>query len=151
MYVDESGIDNHEVYPYAWGPKGPRIHGEKYGHKTARLSFIAALNDRKIKAPFTFEGYCTRDVFETYVERVLVPELMPGQTVVIDNASFHKGPKVQRLIEKAGCELLYLPPYSPDFNPIENWWSPIKPTYDSLWNGATKTFIKPLGGYSKKS
>jgi transposase len=72
------------------------------------------------------EGATNREVFETYVERVLTPTLRRGQVVVMDNLSAHKGERVRELIEKRGCKLLYLPPYSPDFNPIEEAFSKIK-------------------------
>ncbi|MBX9742546.1 MAG: transposase [Chthoniobacterales bacterium] len=73
-----------------------------------------------------FEGSCNRSLFETYVEKVLVPVLQPGQTVIMDNATFHKGHRVAEIIKKAACELIFLPPYSPDFNPIEHYWFRIK-------------------------
>jgi transposase len=82
-----------------------------------------------------------RDAFEVYVEKVLIPELSPGAIVVMDNLSSHKGPKVRQMIEAAGASLLYLPPYSPDFNPIENAFAKLKAllrkaaerTVDGLW------------------
>ena len=77
-------------------------------------------------APFVLSGPINRDAFEAYVERVLLPELRPGDIVVMDNLSSHKGPKVRALIEAAGAELLFLPPYSPDFNPIENAFAKLK-------------------------
>jgi len=73
-----------------------------------------------------FEGTCDRLVFEAYIEHVLIPELNPEQTIVMDNASFHKGGKINQLIESAGCKILYLPPYSPEFNPIEHYWASVK-------------------------
>jgi transposase len=72
------------------------------------------------------EGSINREVFEAYVERVLVPTLCAGQIVVMDNLSAHKGKRVKEIIEERGCELLYLPPYSPDFNPIEEAFSKVK-------------------------
>jgi transposase len=72
------------------------------------------------------EGPTTREVFETYLEKVLALELLPGQIVVMDNLSSHKGPRVRELIEGRGCELLYLPPYSPDLNPIEEAFAKMK-------------------------
>lgn len=72
------------------------------------------------------EGATNREVFETYVQRVLAPTLRPGQVVVMDNLSAHKGDRVKELIEERGCQLLYLPPYSPDFNPIEEAFAKIK-------------------------
>jgi transposase len=77
-------------------------------------------------APFVLSGPINREALEAYVERVLVPELRPGDVVVMDNLSSHKGPKVRALIEAAGAQLLFLPPYSPDFNPIENAFAKLK-------------------------
>ena len=90
------------------------------------MSIISALNKKELKAPFVFEGTCNRAVFETYVEKVLVHELIPGQIVIMDNAAFHKGGTIKQLIEKAECKLMYLPPYSQDLNPIEKYWAKIK-------------------------
>ena len=72
------------------------------------------------------EGPTTREVFETYLEWVLAPALRPGQTVVVDNLSSHKGGRVKEIVEGRGCELVYLPPYSPDLNPIEQAFSKVK-------------------------
>lgn len=77
-------------------------------------------------APFLFEGYSNKVVYETYIEHVLAPALRPGMVVVIDNASFHKSAKIEKLIEDVGCKILFLPPYSPDLNPIEHHWAAIK-------------------------
>lgn len=87
---------------------------------------IAALNDKELIAPLTFGGHCNTIVFEAWLEQSLIPVLKEGQTVILDNATFHKSNRIKQLIEKAGCELLYLPPYSPDFNKIEHEWFPIK-------------------------
>ncbi len=80
---------------------------------------IAALCNQNLIAPFTVEGACNRTVFEMWLETCLLPALEPGQVVVMDNATFHKGGRIEQLIQNAGCKLLYLPPYSPDFNKIE--------------------------------
>ena len=93
-------------------------------------------------APFVLSGSINRDAFEAYVERVLVPELRPGDIVVMDNLSSHKGPTVRAMIEAAGARLRFLPPYSPDFNPIENAFAKLKAllrkaaerTVSGLWN-----------------
>jgi transposase len=126
VYLDESGIDDNETNPYAWGKKGMRIYGVKNAKRTKRLSIIAALNENHLQAPFVFEGTCNRQVFETYLEKVLVPTLKKGQTVVMDNASFHKGGYIHKIITDAQCDLLYLPSYSPDLNPIEHHWTSVK-------------------------
>jgi transposase len=124
--LDEFGIDNNEEYAYGWGPKGQRVYGLKLGRASKRVSMIGALNRRKIVAPFVFEGYCNTELFYAYLRKFLRKTLKAGQTVIMDNASFHKSPKVLRLIKQAKCNLLYLPPYSPDFNPIEKKWFPLK-------------------------
>jgi len=93
-------------------------------------------------APMVLDGPINRLAFQAYVEQVLVPELSPGDIVVMDNLSSHKGPAVCQAIAAAGARLLYLPPYSPDFNPIENAFAKLKallrkaaePTVDRLWD-----------------
>ncbi len=122
-------------------PKGQRLRmSVPHGHwKTT--TFIAGLRRDGIVAPFVLDGPVNRDAFEAYVAKVLVPELRAGDTVVMDNLSSHKGPRVSKLIEAAGASLLYLPPYSPDFNPIENAFAKLKAllrkaaerTVEGLW------------------
>ena len=73
-----------------------------------------------------FEGYTNKDLFELYLEQILIPNLKSGEYVIVDNASFHKGGRIKTLVENAGCTLIYLPAYSPDLNPIEHFWHPIK-------------------------
>ena len=93
-------------------------------------------------APMVLDGPINRIAFQAYVEQVLVPEFRPGDIVVMDNLSSHKGPDVRLAIEAAGAQLLYLPPYSPDFNPIENAFAKLKallrkaaePTVGGLWD-----------------
>lgn len=82
--------------------------------------------NREPIAPLTFHGTCNTEFFNKWIEEFLITELKPGQTVIMDNVSFHKSPKTKELIEKAGCKLLYLPPYSPDLNPIEKFWANLK-------------------------
>lgn len=73
-----------------------------------------------------FEGNCDRSIFETYLEHVLLKNIPAGSTIIFDNASYHKGGRIAEIIKAAGCYLLYLPPYSPDFNPIEHLWASFK-------------------------
>lgn len=136
--MDESGIDDNEAPSYAWGLQGQRVYGVKRGNRAKRLSIISSLNENQLQAPFVFEGYCNREVIHLYLEQVLIPTLKPGQTVIMDNASFHKSKKVKESIEKAHCKLLYLPAYSPDFNPIEHFWFALKNSMRKLLqqNGA---------------
>ena len=77
-------------------------------------------------APLTFEGSCNRWVFEKWLQEKFLPELKPGQTIILDNATFHKGEKIREIVESADCEIEYLPPYSPDLNKIEAYWLTIK-------------------------
>jgi len=96
--------------------RGERFHAPTSRRK-GRVNTIAnALCNQKLSAPFTIEGACNRTVFEMWLETSLVPTLVTGQVVVMENATFHKGGRIQELIQSAGCRLLYLPPYSPDFN-----------------------------------
>jgi transposase len=126
VYVDEAGMDNREDYSYGWNEKGQRFHALKSGRRQGRVNMIAALCNRKLMAPFTVEGSCNRTVVEIWLETCLIPLLSPGQVVVMDNATFHKGGNIEQLIQEAGCQLLYLPAYSPDFNKIEQCWSWLK-------------------------
>ena len=128
VYVDETGLDVNDPYAYGWGLKGQRVHAFKTGGKKERVSIIAALNQSTLLAPCYFTGSTGADTFNAWLEQALLPVLMPGQTVIMDNARFHKAPKTRELIESKGCSLLYLPPYSPDFNPIEHRWFPRKYT-----------------------
>jgi transposase len=147
VFVDESGIDSYFHREYGWSKKGQLIFGEIAGKRFARESFIAAKNKSHILAPLCFEGTCNTKLFDLWVKQFLVPHLLPGQVVILDNATFHKSAKSRKLIEKAGCRLLFLPPYSPDLNPIEKFWawfkSKIKQTvhqFSSLSEAIDMTF-----------
>jgi transposase len=113
-------------------PRGERLVDKTpHGHwKTTTL--IAALGVGGVVCSAVVDGAVNRDVFEAFVERVLIPELRPGDVVVMDNLSSHKGVRVRELIESAGAELVFLPPYSPDLNPIEMVFSKIKQLLRSL-------------------
>jgi transposase len=106
--------------------RGTRLRvGIPHGHwKTT--TFVGALTTRGFIAPWVLDGPINRDAFETYVAKVLAPELAPGDIVIMDNLSSHKGSKVREMIEAVGAELRYLPPYSPDFNPIEMAFAKLK-------------------------
>jgi transposase len=119
-------MNDNDFYPYAYSKIGTRHYESQPGHYTKRISMIGGLCDKQFQAPFMFEGHCNTAIFEAYIEEVLVPALKPGMSVVIDNASFHKSAKIKKLIDDAECNLIFLPPYSPDLNPIEHWWHKIK-------------------------
>lgn len=126
VYSDETGIDDNEVVLTGWALRGERCHAQKKAERKTRYNITAALNLNLLFAPFLFEGYSNAAVYETYIERVLVPALKPGMVLIIDNASFHKSKKIKALIEAANCRIIFLPPYSPDFNPIEHHWTAVK-------------------------
>ena len=87
---------------------------------------IAGLNNGKIIAPFCYKGTCDTNLFTIWVSNFLVPVLLPGQIVIMDNATFHKSELTKSLIEQANCKLVFLPAYSPDLNPIEKFWANLK-------------------------
>lgn len=126
VYVDESGIDSRIYREWSRSKRGVKVKSDITGKRSARTTLIAGQVGKKIISPLRFEGYTDTRVFETYLQQCLIPELKKGQTVIIDNASFHKSLKARELIEKAGCSLKFLPAYSPDLNPIENSWAVIK-------------------------
>ena len=102
-----------------WSPRGCRCLGKvPHGHWQTS-TFIAALRLDRIDAPFLIEGSANMDVFKAYVDRVLCPEIGPGDVVILDNLCIHKTPTVEKLILARGATLRFLPPYSPDLNPIE--------------------------------
>ena len=126
VYSDETGIDDNEIKMFGWSKRNIRCRDSKKGERKMRINITAALHKGKLFAPFLFIGYSTKVTFETYIEQVLAPCLIAGMVLIIDNASFHKSKKITDLILAAGCRILYLPPYSPEFNPIEHYWSAIK-------------------------
>lgn len=126
IYIDESGIEQFLYRPYAWSPRGLAIQGPISGKRYARENFIAAKSGNKIFAPFCYKGTCDTSLFNAWVQKILVPELRPGQFVILDNATFHKSSQTKELIKSAGCKLVFLPPYSPDLNPIEKFWANFK-------------------------
>ncbi len=125
-YLDESGVDASLHRPYGRAPRGTKVMGEVSGTRAHRMSLIAALNGSHLLAPMRFEGYCDTQVFNAWLEQVFLPELKPGQTVIMDNASFHKSLRTSDLITRKGCMLKFLPTYSPDLNPIEHHWAILK-------------------------
>jgi hypothetical protein len=119
FYLDECGVDHRLYREQGRSPRGERIYEAVAGKRRERSSIISASQQGKLVAPLVFQGSCNTEVVDAYFEQVLLPELPPGSVIVLDNARFHQSPTTQRLVEAAGCQLLFLPAYSPDLNPIE--------------------------------
>jgi transposase len=126
VFIDETWATTNMARSHGRAPRGERLRaGIPHGHwKTT--TFIAALRATGMVAPMVLDGPINGRAFQAYVDQVLVPELRPGDIVVMDNLGSHKGAGVRQAIEAAGAKLLYLPPYSPDFNPIENAFAKLK-------------------------
>lgn len=142
VFIDETGLSTKMARLRGRAPRGERCRaGVPHGHwKTT--TFTGALRLTGMTAPFVYDGAMNGNVFLAYVEQVLVPSLSEGDIVVMDNLPAHKAAGVSEAIEAAGANLLYLPPYSPDFNPIENAFAKLKAllrakaerTIDALWD-----------------
>lgn len=126
MFLDESGVTTEMTRRYGWGPRSERVSEAVPAGHWRTLTVLAALTTSGVLASMTIESPSDGDVFLAFVEPVLAPRLEAGHVVVLDNLAAHKVPGIRQLIENRGAQLLYLPPYSPDFNPIEQAWSKLK-------------------------
>jgi transposase len=126
VFVDESGVTTEMTRRYGWAPPPERVSEAVPAGHWRTLTVLAALTLEGMLASMSIESPTDGDVFVAFVEQVLGPRLQPGHIVILDNLGAHKVEGVRRLIESRGAQLLYLPPYSPDFNPIEQAWSKLK-------------------------
>lgn len=141
MYLDETGFAPECPRLHGRAPRGQRVRGTQSGQQRPRTSLIGAYRSRKLIAPMLFEGTCNTQVFNQWLQHMLLPELVTGSVIVLDNATFHKSSSTRRLIEQAGCEVLYLAPYSPDLNPIEKLWANLKRRWRKV-GGSLEELIK---------
>lgn len=142
VFIDETWASTNMARTRGRAPRGERLRAAiPHGHwKTT--TFVAGLRNTGMVAPMVLDGPINGLSFQAYIDQVLVPGLRPGDIVVMDNLGSHKRPSVRAAIEAVGASLLYLPPYSPDFNPIENAFAKLKAllrkaaerTVDGLWN-----------------
>lgn len=126
VYLDESGIEEGIKSDRGWGKKGKRIYEERSGKYYNRINILSAICNNKPIAPLVFKGTCNTLLFNEWVKHILIKDLKKGQVVIMDNATFHKSRKTIDLIESGGCKVIFLPPYSPDLNPIEKFWANMK-------------------------
>ncbi len=126
VFADEMGTNTSLSPVYAWAPKGRRAYWAVPRNRGPNTTVLSSMSVEGMGPSLTVEGSTTSVVFEAYVEQVLAPTLKEGRVVVMDNLSAHKGERIKALIEERGCQLVYLPSYSPDLNPIEEAFSKIK-------------------------
>jgi transposase len=142
VFLDETGADTKMVRRYGWGPKSSRVISHvPHGHwKTT--TFVAALRATGLVAPLVLDGPMNGECFLAYVQQFLIPTLQPGDIVVMDNLTSHRQSGVRETIRRVGAEVFYLPPYSPDLNPIEQAFAKLKTllrtcaerTTEALWS-----------------
>jgi transposase len=132
VFLDESGVSTEMTRRYGRAPRGERVREATPAGHWSTLTLLGAMTAEGLLATMTIDSPTDGDVFLAYVEQVLCPRLQPGQIVILDNLGAHKVAGVRELVQAAGAELLYLPPYSPDFNPIEHCWGKVKQKLRSL-------------------
>jgi transposase len=145
VFVDEMGTNTSLSPLYAYAPKGRRAYAQVPRNRGANTTLLASMSLEGMGPCLAVEGTTTTIVFEAYVEQVLAPSLRRGQIVVVDNLSAHKSERARELIEEQDCQLLFLPPYSPDLNPIEEAFSKIKGTLRKAGARTRQALIEALG------
>jgi len=126
VFIDETWAKTNMAPLRGWGPRGQRLIGKAPHGRWRTLTFLAALRCDRIDAPCLFDGPINGKKFLAYVEQFLAPTLRPGDIVILDNLGSHKGQAVRRAVRATGAKLLFLPPYSPDLNPIEQAFAKLK-------------------------
>jgi transposase len=141
IFVDESGSNSSLTRLYGWAPHDQRAAGSVPRNHGKNTTLVAALTPNGLQGPWLIEGAMTTETFAWYITEQLAPTLQPGQIVVLDNLSVHKAASIRQAIAARGCQLLFLPPYLPDFTPIEQAFSKLKAvlrrlgarTTEALW------------------
>ena len=124
--MDETGIADNEVPPYGWAHSGIRAFGDTRGGRRRRVSIVGSLKEGQFHSGMVLDGTFNTEAFEAFVEKILLPRCSSGDVIVMDNARIHKSTRLHEIVESVGCRVLYQPKYSPDLNPIEHYWSPLK-------------------------
>ena len=146
-YVDECGLDKYLYREYGYAPRGVSIEGKVSGKKFKRMNIVAAKCGDTIVAPMVYESTTDSILFEFWFEYVLLPSIPEKSVIVLDNAAFHRKSMLYGIADAAGCELLFLPPYSPDLNAIEKFRAWLKarlrkilPLFDSFEEALVNCF-----------
>jgi putative transposase len=126
VYIDETGFQKFAYRTHGWAPRGKKIYGDVSGNNRKCTNLILARAGSRHFAPMMFEGTCDRKTFNTWLHRVLIPALKRSSLIILDNASFHVRSAIHKILTAFGHEVLFLPPYSPDLNPIENSFAILK-------------------------
>ena len=126
VYVDETGIDTCLCREYGRSGRGEAVVGKISGRKFKRVGLVAGQTGKSIVAPMQYDGPMDSERFESWFDAWLLPSLPDGSVIVMDNASFHRKGRLYALAEEAGHRVLFLPPYSPELNPIEHFWAWLK-------------------------
>lgn len=145
VFVDEMGTNTALYSTYAWSEKGERAYCSIPRNRGKNTTLLASMSVEGMGSSLAVTGSVNAAVFEAYLEQVLLPELDPGQIVILDNLSAHKSERVRELIEQRGCEVLYLPPYSPDYNPIEEAFSKIKGILKKAGTRSREALVEAMG------
>ncbi len=145
VFVDEMGSHTSLAPLYAYSPRGKRAFFKIPRNRGKNITLLASMSCEGMGPSIAIEGSTTKELFEAYVEHFLAPTLRPGEVIVMDNLGAHKGERVREMIEGRGCKLLYLPPYSPDFNPIEEAFSKIKGFLRQIGARTREALVEALG------
>jgi transposase len=145
VFVDETGLHASLAPLYGYAPRGERLHVPVPRNRGKNTTLLSSMTTGGMRPSLAVKGATTAQVFETYVEKVLVPSLRVRQIVVMDNLAAHKPKRVRELIESRDCELLYLPAYSPDYNPIEEAFSKIKRFLREVGARTKEALVEAIG------
>lgn len=126
VYIDETGIDSYVHRPYAWARRGFVVYEKISGRRYKRAGIVAALCCGKIIEPIQYDGTMNSELFESWFKQILCPSLERGKVLIMDNAAFHRKKHLECIAEAFGHILIFLPPYSPELNPIEHFWAVLK-------------------------
>ena len=144
VFVDECGTHTSLAPLYAWAPRGRRAYAKVPRNRGKNTTLLASISVEGMGPCVMVEG-TPAEVFEAYVEQVLAPMLKEGQYIVMDNLPAHKGKKVRELVKARGCRLLFLPPYSPDLNPIDEAFSKVKANLRRARARSRETLVGAIG------